>query len=45
VSSSVAGVVLAAGSSSRLGRNKLLLELSGEPLARRAVKTALEAHA
>jgi len=39
----VAGVVLAAGSSSRMGRNKLLLELQGETLVRRAVKVALEA--
>jgi molybdenum cofactor cytidylyltransferase len=40
---SVAGVVLAAGSSNRLGRNKLLLPLGGESLVRRAAKTALEA--
>jgi len=40
----VAGVVLAAGSSSRLGRNKLLLELGGESLVRRAVRTTLAAH-
>jgi molybdenum cofactor cytidylyltransferase len=39
----VAGVVLAAGSSARLGRNKLLLELGGETLVRRAVRTAAEA--
>ncbi len=38
----VAGVVLAAGSSSRLGRNKLLLELGGQTLVRRAVHTALD---
>lgn len=39
-----AGVVLAAGSSSRMGgRNKLLLEIGGEPLVRRAVRAALEA--
>jgi molybdenum cofactor cytidylyltransferase len=42
VASSAAGVVLAAGSSSRLGRNKLLLEIGGETLARRAVRTAVE---
>jgi molybdenum cofactor cytidylyltransferase len=36
-------VVLAAGSSSRLGSNKLLLELGGEPLVRRAARRALEA--
>ena len=39
----VAGVVLAAGSSSRLGSNKLLLEIGGEPLVRRAARRALEA--
>jgi molybdenum cofactor cytidylyltransferase len=36
-------VVLAAGSSSRMGRNKLLLELGGETLVRRAVRQAVEA--
>jgi len=36
-------VVLAAGSSSRMGRNKLLFELSGEPLVRRTVRTAVDA--
>jgi molybdenum cofactor cytidylyltransferase len=39
----VAGVVLAAGLSSRMGRNKLLLEIAGETLLRRAVRTALDA--
>jgi molybdenum cofactor cytidylyltransferase len=39
----VAGVVLAAGSSSRLGTNKVLLELDGEPMVRRAARCALEA--
>jgi len=39
----VAGVVLAAGSSSRMGRNKLLFDLNGEPLVRRAVRTAVDA--
>jgi molybdenum cofactor cytidylyltransferase len=38
--SRVAGVVLAAGSSTRMGRNKLLLELDGESLLRRAVSRA-----
>lgn len=33
----VAGVVLAAGSSSRMGRNKLLLEFEGQTLLRRVV--------
>jgi molybdenum cofactor cytidylyltransferase len=38
---SVAIVVLAAGSSTRMGQNKLLLELDGETLVRRAVRRAL----
>jgi molybdenum cofactor cytidylyltransferase len=36
----VAGVVLAAGSSSRMGRNKLLLDLGGESVLRRAARAA-----
>jgi molybdenum cofactor cytidylyltransferase len=39
----VAGLVLAAGASARMGRDKLLLPLGGEPLLRRAVRTALGA--
>jgi len=39
----VAGVVLAAGASTRMGANKLLLELAGQPLARRAAARALAA--
>ena len=39
----VAGVVLAAGSSSRLGRNKLLLDVGGEALVRRTVRRAVAA--
>jgi molybdenum cofactor cytidylyltransferase len=39
----VAGVVLAAGLSRRLGQNKLLAALGGEPLVRRTVRRALEA--
>lgn len=39
----VAGVVLAAGASQRLGQNKLLLELEGETLLRRAVGRAIAA--
>jgi len=39
----IAGVVLAAGSSSRMGRNKLLLELEGETVVHRAVRRTLEA--
>ncbi len=36
-------MVLAAGSSTRMGRNKLLLDLGGETVVRRAVRSALEA--
>ena len=36
----VATIVLAAGSSTRMGRNKMLLELGGATVARRAVRTA-----
>jgi len=39
-SGSVAGVVLAAGSSIRMGKNKLLFDLDGEPLVRRAMRRA-----
>jgi molybdenum cofactor cytidylyltransferase len=39
----VAGVVLAAGTSSRMGRNKLFLSLQGQSVLRRAVGTALAA--
>ena len=39
----VAGLVLAAGSSRRMGRNKLLLDVDGEPMLRRAVRRALAA--
>ena len=39
----VAGVLLAAGSSTRMGTNKLFVELGGETLLRRAARTALEA--
>ena len=37
---SVAAIVLAAGSSTRMGRNKLLLEIEGETLVRRVVRAA-----
>ncbi len=40
---SVAGIVLAAGRSSRMGENKLLLPVGGESLVRRAVGAAVEA--
>jgi CTP:molybdopterin cytidylyltransferase MocA len=38
----IGGVVLAAGLSRRMGRNKLLAELDGKPLLRHAVEAALE---
>lgn len=41
-SASVAGILLAAGTSSRMGANKLFLELEGETLLRRAARRALE---
>lgn len=39
----VAGILLAAGESTRMGRNKLLLRLEGETLLRRAARRALSA--
>lgn len=39
----VAGVLLAAGTSSRMGKNKLFLELGGSTVLRRAARTALAA--
>ncbi len=39
----IAGLVLAAGTSSRMGRNKLLLPLGKQSVVRRAVGTALAA--
>ncbi|MCY4574729.1 MAG: nucleotidyltransferase family protein [Gemmatimonadetes bacterium] len=41
--SDVAAIVLAAGASVRMGRNKLLLDLGGESVVRRAVRKAGEA--
>lgn len=38
----VAGVVLAAGESTRMGTNKLLLRIDGEPLVHRAARVAIE---
>lgn len=37
----IAGILLAAGTSSRMGSNKLLFELEGESVLRRAAKRAL----
>ena len=37
----VAGILLAAGTSSRMGRNKMLFELNGESVLRGAVRRAL----
>lgn len=39
----IAAIVLAAGESRRMGTNKLLLPLAGEPLVRRACRVALGA--
>lgn len=39
----MAAVVLAAGSSKRMGRNKLLLDLGGETVVRRTVRAAVDA--
>ncbi len=39
----VAGLVLAAGTSTRMGRNKLLLDLGGEVVVHRAVRQAIAA--
>lgn len=41
----IAAVVLAAGLSSRMGENKLLVEISGQPLIRRTVQAAVDSHA
>src|SRR6185295_1646906 len=38
----VTAIVLAAGASTRMGRNKLLLDVGGETLVRRAVRAAIE---
>lgn len=38
-----AGIVLAAGASSRMGRNKMLLSVDGTPMVRRAVQCAIDA--
>ena len=41
--SGFAGVLLAAGASTRMGRNKMLVELAGETLVHRAARSALSA--
>jgi molybdenum cofactor cytidylyltransferase len=41
--SSTAAIVLAAGASRRMGRNKMLVELDGQSLVRRAVRRVFEA--
>ncbi|MFT3697021.1 MAG: NTP transferase domain-containing protein [Kofleriaceae bacterium] len=41
----IAAVILAAGNSSRMGANKLLVELDGEPLIRHAARAALGSRA
>jgi molybdenum cofactor cytidylyltransferase len=43
MTSGIAAIVLAAGASTRMGRNKLLLEVEGEPLVRRVVRAACSA--
>jgi molybdenum cofactor cytidylyltransferase len=43
MSKMISAVVLAAGSSTRMGQPKLLLPLAGEPLVRRVVRQVLEA--
>lgn len=40
----IAGIVLAAGTSSRMGRNKLTLPLDGKPMVAHVVEAALAAH-
>jgi len=41
----IAAVVLAAGQSKRLGKNKLLTDLGGEPLALKAIRAAIQSDA
>jgi molybdenum cofactor cytidylyltransferase len=41
----IAAIVLAAGLSSRMGRNKLLVDLNGKPLVRRPAEAALASEA
>jgi molybdenum cofactor cytidylyltransferase len=41
----IAAVVLAAGRASRMGSNKLVAELDGEPIVRRTVRSVLGSHA
>lgn len=39
----ISGVILAAGASRRMGENKMLLPVDGEPMVRRAARAALDA--
>src|SRR5512137_1170761 len=39
----IAGILLAAGAATRMGSNKLLMEIEGEALVRRATRCAIEA--
>ena len=39
----VAAVILAAGASSRMGRNKMLLDVDGAPMVRRGARVAIDA--
>jgi molybdenum cofactor cytidylyltransferase len=41
----IAAIVLAAGRASRMGSNKLVAELDGEPIVRRTVRAVLGSHA
>jgi molybdenum cofactor cytidylyltransferase len=41
----IAAIVLAAGTSSRMGANKLLMDVNGKPMLRRTVETACASHA
>jgi len=45
IEGAIAAVVLAAGRASRMGSNKLIAELDGEPIVRRTVRTALGSRA
>lgn len=40
----IAGIVLAAGTASRMGRNKLIEPVAGKPMVRHAIEAALSGH-